>query len=65
MLDTRGQEPASGLSMLAAGRLYPRLALDGLWISDLFGFAPPSPKLRGKMLDALLDIAQKPNKKDL
>ncbi|MHC1773746.1 MAG: hypothetical protein AB9907_18805 [Flexilinea sp.] len=29
-----------------------RLALDGLWISDLFGFAPPSPELRVKMLDA-------------
>jgi AcrR family transcriptional regulator len=42
-----------------------RLALDGLWISDLFGFAPPSPELRVKMLDVLLDIAQKPNKKDL
>ena len=37
-----------------------RLALDGLWISDLFGFAPPSPELRVKMLDALLKIAQKP-----
>ena len=42
-----------------------RLALDGLWISDLFGFAPPSPELRVKMLDALLKIAQKPNGKDL
>ena len=37
-----------------------RLALDGLWISDLFGFAPPSPELRVKMLDALLKITQKP-----
>ena len=42
-----------------------RLALDGLWISDLFGFAPPSPELRVKMLDALLKIAQKPNGQDL
>jgi AcrR family transcriptional regulator len=42
-----------------------RLALDGLWISDLFGFAPPSPELRVKMVDALLEIAQKPNEKDL
>jgi AcrR family transcriptional regulator len=36
-----------------------RLALDGLWISDLFGFAPPPPELREKMLSALLAIAQK------
>ena len=42
-----------------------RLALDGLWISDLFGFAPPSPELRAKMLDALLKIAQKPTGQDL
>jgi hypothetical protein len=36
-----------------------RLALDGLWISDLFGFAPPPPELREKMLGALLAITQK------
>jgi len=42
-----------------------RLALDGMWISDLFGFAPPSPELRVKMLDALLKIAQKPYGQDL
>jgi len=42
-----------------------RLALDGLWISDLFGFAPPSPELRVKMLDALLKIAQKPTGQNL
>ena len=42
-----------------------RLALDGLWISDLFGFAPPSPELRAKMLDRLLEIAQKPDKKNV
>lgn len=35
-----------------------RLALDGMWISDLFGFAPPTPELREKMLIALLEIAQ-------
>lgn len=33
-----------------------RLALDGMWISDLFGFAPPTPELREKMLIALLEI---------
>jgi AcrR family transcriptional regulator len=37
-----------------------RLALDGLWISDLFGFAPPSPELREKMVGALLAIAHRP-----
>jgi AcrR family transcriptional regulator len=42
-----------------------RLALDGLWISDLFGFAPPSSELRVKMLDALLQIAQNPGGQDL
>jgi AcrR family transcriptional regulator len=36
-----------------------RLALDGLWISDLFGFAPPPPELREKMSGALLAITQK------
>jgi AcrR family transcriptional regulator len=36
-----------------------RLTLDGLWFSDLFGFAPPAPDLREKILDALLLIAQK------
>jgi AcrR family transcriptional regulator len=36
-----------------------RLALDGLWISDLFGFAPPSLEMRKKMLDALLIFAKK------
>jgi AcrR family transcriptional regulator len=34
-----------------------RLALDGLWISDLFGFAPPSAALREKMQRAILRIA--------
>ena len=34
-----------------------RLALDGLWMSDLFGFAPPSPELREKILTFLLEIA--------
>lgn len=33
-----------------------RLALDGLWMSDLFGFAPPSPELREKMSAALLTL---------
>lgn len=34
-----------------------RLALDGMWISDLFGFAPPSVELREKMLYTLIGIA--------
>ncbi|MBE0695588.1 MAG: TetR family transcriptional regulator [Anaerolineaceae bacterium] len=36
-----------------------RLALDGLWFSDLFDFSPPSLELREKMLDTLLSIAQR------
>lgn len=36
-----------------------RLALDGMWISDLFGFAPPTPELREKMLTLLLEKAER------
>jgi AcrR family transcriptional regulator len=36
-----------------------RLALDGMWISDLYGFAPPTPEVREKMLITLLEIAQR------
>jgi hypothetical protein len=36
-----------------------RLALDGMWISDIYGFAPPPPELREKMLTSLLEIAQR------
>jgi AcrR family transcriptional regulator len=36
-----------------------RLALDGMWISDIYGFAPPPPELREKMLISLLEIAQR------
>ena len=41
-----------------------RLALDGLWMSDVFGFAPPSAELREKMLPALLEIARKHRRKE-
>jgi hypothetical protein len=41
------------------------LALDGLWISDLFEFAPPTLELRMKMLDGLFEITHKPDEKDL
>jgi AcrR family transcriptional regulator len=34
-----------------------RLALDGMWICDLLGFAPPKPALRTKMLNVLLKLA--------
>ncbi len=34
-----------------------RMAIDGLWISDLLDFAPPSPATRKKMLNALLQLA--------
>jgi len=36
-----------------------RLALDGLWVSDLFGFAPPSPEMREKMLSVILTMFKK------
>ena len=36
-----------------------RLALDGLWMADLFGFAPPSPEMREKMSAVLLSINQR------
>ena len=36
-----------------------RLALDGLWVSDLLCFAPPSPETREKMLDILLSMTRK------
>lgn len=36
-----------------------RLALDGLWLSDVFGFAPPASELRVKMSDALLLLVKK------
>lgn len=35
-----------------------RLALDGLWMSDLFGMAPPDPALRKQMLSTLLDLSK-------
>jgi AcrR family transcriptional regulator len=35
-----------------------RLALDGMWMSDLYGFAPPSPGLREKMSAVLLTMNQ-------
>lgn len=36
-----------------------RLAMDGMWFSEVFGFAPPSPELREKMLTALLNLTRK------
>jgi AcrR family transcriptional regulator len=36
-----------------------RLALDGLWLSDLMGFAPPSPEQRQRLLARLLDMIEK------
>jgi AcrR family transcriptional regulator len=35
-----------------------RLAMDGLWISDLMGFAPPTPALRKKLLRVLLEMIE-------
>jgi AcrR family transcriptional regulator len=36
-----------------------RMAVDGLWISDLLDFAPPDPAMRQKMLTVLLNLAGK------
>jgi AcrR family transcriptional regulator len=36
-----------------------RLSLDGLWFSELFGYAPPSPDLKAKMQETLLEYVQK------
>lgn len=38
-----------------------RMAIDGLWVSDLLDFAPPAPASRRKMLAALLQLAGKDN----
>lgn len=52
-------------SAIAAAAISPeigsiiRLALDGLWMADLFGFAPPSPELREKMSVVLLSMNQR------
>lgn len=36
-----------------------RLTLDGLWLSDLIGFAPPAFSLRKKILNGLLELNMK------
>jgi AcrR family transcriptional regulator len=36
-----------------------RLAADGLWFADLFGFAPPKGRLRKELLAALLSLTDK------
>jgi len=38
-----------------------RMAIDGLWVSDLLDFAPPASATRKKMLAALLKLAGKEN----
>lgn len=37
-----------------------RLAADGLFFAELLGFAPPEGELRGRVLEALLSLAQGP-----
>jgi AcrR family transcriptional regulator len=37
-----------------------RLAADGLWFADLFGFAAPEGRLRKELLAALLSLTDKP-----
>jgi AcrR family transcriptional regulator len=36
-----------------------RLTMDGLWLSDLLGFAPPTPAMRKKMLKVLMEMIKK------
>lgn len=36
-----------------------RLAMDGLWIADLAGFAPPTSAMRKKMLKVLMEMMEK------
>lgn len=48
---------ASAAPTPEAGTLI-RLALDGLWLSDLYGFAPPPQPLRDRLRDLLLSIAR-------
>jgi AcrR family transcriptional regulator len=38
-----------------------RLALDGMWISDVFDYAPPSLEMRSKMAETLFNIAKRKN----
>jgi len=50
--------------IVAAGALsdigtYIRLTLDGMWISDIFGFAPLSHEWRENIIIAILEIAQR------
>jgi AcrR family transcriptional regulator len=53
------QDRASGAAPSPEVGTLIRLALDGLWISDLLCFAPPSPEIREKILQILLGMAHK------
>ena len=35
-----------------------RLAVDGLWLADMLGFAPPQGKFREEVIKAMLDMTQ-------
>jgi AcrR family transcriptional regulator len=41
-----------------------RLAMDGLWLSELFDFAPPPPMLREKMVEVIHSIIIQQNDTD-
>jgi AcrR family transcriptional regulator len=51
------QQAESAMPSPEVGSLV-RLAIDGLWFSELFGFAPLSPVVRSKVLHTLLKLAQ-------
>jgi AcrR family transcriptional regulator len=57
----RMQEEISSATHVPEFGTIVRLALDGLWMSDLFGFAPPSPELREKIFAYLLEMADTTN----
>lgn len=41
-----------------------RLASDGLWVCELFGFAPPTGEFREQVLRKMLELAAAPSEKD-
>ncbi len=52
----QAQAEADGVPAVTATII--RLAVDGLWLADLFGLAPPTGDLRGRVTEALLDLTR-------
>lgn len=53
------QEQAEHDGILPARATLIRLALDGLWLADILGFAPPTGSLREQVITELLTLTQK------